>query len=91
MVYLVSIQLDEHLSKHYFLLSSQSAYRSSHSTETDILDLQNDKLQTAGRGRGTIVVLFDLTAAFDTKEHKTLKDLLDLDYGIRCHRRKQFE
>ena len=29
------------------------------------------------------MVLFDLTAAFDTIEHEDLKDLLDLDFGIR--------
>ena len=67
---LVSIQLDEHLSKHHLLSPSQSAYRSGHSTETALLALQNDILQSAGRGRGTIVVLFDLTAAFDTIEQE---------------------
>lgn len=40
----------EHLSKHHLLSPSQSAYQSGHSTETVLLALQNDILQSAGRG-----------------------------------------
>ena len=80
---LVCIQIDEHLAKHHLLSSSQSAYRSGHSTETALLALQNDVLQSAGRGRGTIVVLYDLTAAFDTINQDTLLDLLEVDFGFR--------
>ena len=78
-----SKQFAKHLSKHHLLSPSQSVYQSGHSTETALLDLQNNILQSAGRGCGTIVVLFDLTAAFDTIEDEDLKDLLDLNFGIR--------
>ncbi len=57
----------EHLSKH-LLSPSQSAYQSGHSTETVLLALQNDILQSAGR----VVVLFDLISAFETIDHKDL-------------------
>jgi len=42
-------------------------------------------LQSAGRGHGTVVVLYDLTAAFDTVNQDTLLDLIDVGLGFRGH------
>ena len=43
----------------------QSAYRQLHSTETALLRVQNDILQAVDSAGGAILVLLDLSAAFD--------------------------
>ena len=45
--------------------------------------MQNDILQAADSERGAILVLLDLSAAFDTIDHQKLLDLLDYSFGIR--------
>ena len=58
----------------------QSAYKPAHSTETALLQIQNDILRDLGQKKGVILVLLDLSAAFDTIDHTILlarlKDLL---------------
>ena len=44
----------------------QSAYRLGHSTETALLKIQNDILAAMDNQRVTLLVLLDLSAAFDT-------------------------
>ena len=44
----------------------QSAYKSFHSTETALLSVQNDILNSMGQGKVTALTLLDLSAAFDT-------------------------
>jgi len=46
------------------------------------LAICNDSLIAAERGMVTLVVLLDLTAAFDTVEHSTLLDILRTRFGI---------
>ena len=53
----------------------QSTYREHHSTEMALLKVKNDILMNMDMGHGTVVVLLDLSAAFDT-----------LDYDILIHR-----
>jgi len=79
---IVSRQLDMHLSNFDLLSPTQSAYRSHHSTETALLTLQNYLLQAAGRGHGCIVLLLDLTAAFDTINHLLLLSRLSSHCGF---------
>ena len=61
-----------------FLLSTnqhepnQSAYRPSHSTETALLRVSNDILTALDERKGTMLVLLDLSAAFDTIDPKLL-------------------
>ena len=50
----------------------QSAYRKFHSTETALLRVQNDILMNINRHHVTLLVLLDLSAAFDTVDHKIL-------------------
>ena len=47
----------------------QSAYRQLHSTEAALLRVQNDILQAADSEGGVILVLLDLSAAYDTTDH----------------------
>ena len=50
----------------------QSAYRPKHSTETAVLRIHEDLTQAVDSRRGVLLVLLDLSAAFDTLHHSTL-------------------
>ena len=50
----------------------QSAYRPHHSAETALLRIHNDVAQAIDSRRGVLLVLLDLTAAFDTIDHTIL-------------------
>ena len=47
----------------------QSAYRKFHSTETALLKLTNDIMETIDSGKITILTALDMSAAFDTLDH----------------------
>ena len=54
----------------------QSAYKEYHSTETALLCVQNDILNSLDQGRCVLLILLDLSAAFDTVDHKILINIL---------------
>ena len=54
-----------------------SAYRKFHSTETALLKIQNDVLCSMDHGGVTLLVLLDLSAAFDTVDHHLLLSTVD--------------
>ena len=71
-----------HLESDDFLNRYQSAYRPMHSTETALLKVQNDLLRNLVDGKTTVLVLLDLSAAFDTLDHSGVISLLGNWYGI---------
>ena len=60
----------------------QSAYRDKHSTETDLITVQNDILSALDAGSSAILLMLDLSAAFDTIDHDILLSRLCNVYGI---------
>ena len=61
--------LNEHLIKNSMFDPLQSAYRDKHSTETALIKVQNDILSALDAGSSAILLMLDLSAAFDTIDH----------------------
>ena len=68
-----------------FVDNFQSAYKAGHSCETALLRVYNDIVTTIGKGNGAMLVLLDLSAAFDTIDHDidNLFCILEKYVGIR--------
>ena len=79
----IDTQLQEHLRKNNILEPMQSAYRHGHSTETALLKVQNDILRAMDSKKVTVILLLDLSAAFDTISHTKLIKRLRDRVGIR--------
>ena len=60
----------------------QSAHRKFHSTETALLKLANDIMETIDSGKITILTALDMSAAFDTLDHATLLHRLEYTFGL---------
>ena len=60
----------------------QSAYRSNHSTETAPIRVYNDIAPSIDNRRSVIFVLLDLSATFDTVDHRLLCSRLSIRFGI---------
>ena len=79
---LVAKRLLSHMDNHNLHEVMQSAYKKYHSTETALVRVQNDILTHIDNKHGVILVLLDLSAAFDTIDHKTLLHQLRHRMGI---------
>ena len=77
-----SIQIVDHLTLHHLFSVMQSAYRKHHSTETALLKVMNDNLLSMNRQPVSLLVLLDLSSAFDTVDHTILPNRLQAHFGI---------
>lgn len=75
--------INEHMDKYNLGEDLQSAYRPRHSTETALLHVKNNIMQSLHNQRGVFLVLLDLSAAFDTVEHTVLVDRMANEIGLR--------
>ena len=78
----VAYQLNDYLIKHNLHDPLQSAYKAMHSTETALVLIHNDILQSIDAGNCVILTFLDMSAAFDTVVHATLLDRLANRFGI---------
>ena len=78
----VAKQLNEFILHKGLLNANQSAYKSSHSTETALLKIQNDIALSVDSGKAVALTLLDLSAAFDTIDHSLLYDCLHDWFGL---------
>ena len=63
--------------------SVQSAYRQGHSTETAVLKVISDIIDAADTQKVTLLGLLDMSAAFDTVDHKILLERLEVSFGVK--------
>lgn len=75
-------QIHGHLICNNLYPVAQSAYRRNHSTETALLKVMNDFLLNMNKQHVTILVLRDLSAAFDTVDHSILLNRLSSKLGL---------
>lgn len=78
----VYAQLKSFLDEHNTLEIFQSGFKTLHSTESALLRVFNDILLVNDSGDHAILILLDLTAAFDTIDHSILVSRLQQLVGI---------
>ena len=76
-------QFIAHCDNHSLLPDYQSAYRKHYSCETALIKLTNDVLWSMENGKVSVVVMIDLSAAFDTVDHDLLLEVLETRFGIK--------
>ena len=79
---LVSNQLHHYLQVNGLYASMQSAYRPHHSTETALLRVHNDICLALDQNNDVILILLDLSSAFDMVNHHILLKRLKIRYGV---------
>ncbi len=72
-IYMVENDFNDHM---------QSAYWKYHSTETALVKVHNDIMETIDGGSCVILVLLDLSTAFDTVDHEILLHRLEKRLGV---------
>ena len=78
----ISAQLDSHLQENHIADDMQSAYRRYHSTETALLKVHSDIVSAMDQGSVAILLMLDMSAAFDTINHDILLHRLEETFGI---------
>ena len=77
-------QLVSYLDEHKLFSDIQSGYRAFHSCETALVKIHNDLLAHAkNSNHHSLLVLLDLSAAFDTVNHDMLFHVLHTTYGLK--------
>ena len=79
----VACQLTVYLNANGLQEVFQSAYKVAHSTETALLKVQSDTLNAIEKQESVLLLLLDLSAAFDTVDHVILLSRLNTRYGFK--------
>ena len=77
----VNQQLSDYIERNNLDERLQSAYREHHSTETALMRVQQDVLSELSEQKACLLVLLDLSSAFDTVDHNNLLHVL-MDLGV---------
>ena len=75
-------QVYDHMVSNAIFPALQSSYRQFHSTETALIKVMNDILLKMNSQHVTMLILLDLSAAFDTVDHRILLGRLSDEVGI---------
>ena len=75
-------QYAAHLDRNGLHDPHQSAYKKHHSTETLLTKVKNDIHMKMDNGQVVMLVLLDLSAAFDTIDHNILLNRLEKRFGV---------
>lgn len=76
-------RISDHLQQNNLMNPSQYGYKKHHSCETLLLKLVDDILIAVDNNSGVIVLLIDLSAAFDTVDHSVLLSILQNKFRIK--------
>ena len=88
---IVSLRLNKHMTDNNLHCNNQYGYKKEHSTECILLKIINDMLIACDEQKPTILLLLDLSAAFDTVDQKKLLTILHNEIGIVGTALKWFE
>ena len=76
-------RLTRHMSENNLHCEEQSAYKKNNSTETLLIKVSNDLLIASDERTATVVMLLDLSAAFDTVDHDLMLKILENEIGLK--------
>ena len=75
-------QLNNYTWSNELLFACNSSYKKFHSTETALIKVQSDMFDAMDKQQVTLLVMLDLSAAFDTIDHNLLFRTLESNFGI---------
>ena len=78
----VNTRLDKHLERNQLHANNQFGYKKNHSMEYLLLKILDKLLMNCDNNMPSVVLLLDLSAAFDTVDHQKLLDVLRYDIVI---------
>ena len=78
----VAVRLEKQMTDNELHSEEENGYKGGHSTELLMTKIVNDLLINCDEKKATIVLLLDLSAAFDTVDQEKLLDILKNEIGI---------
>ena len=78
----VSARLNQHITANHLADPLQSQYLAGHSTETALVKVHSDISAMLDRGDMAILLMLDLSAAFDTIDHSIMLQRLQQMFGV---------
>ena len=78
----VHMRINAHLMENGLTSPSQYGYKKDHSCETMLVKLIDDIMIGVNNKSGVVVLIVDLSAAFDTVDHRVLLNILQYKYHI---------
>ena len=87
----VKVRLGEHMVEQQLQSDFEHGYKDGHSTETLLLKAVNDLLVSCDAGLPSVIMMLDLSAAFDTVDQSKLLSILRDEIGVEGTALKWFE